>query len=1348
MDSALILTTLLLFFLPTQEIRYVKPRDSSPVSCPGQPCLTLDQYAEQTTTYFTTGSTFVFLAGNHTVLNAVNISRISSLILRGDLDQNTTLLFQNEAMIHCEYITNLVIEKLTFLLNYSDENRQISALNLTNSKDILINSSVFQRSEHSGKYLARAIYTAHSTLNIEKCVFKRNSAVDGGAVYAEVSSITLHGNTFVDNRAESQGGAIFLSNCTVQMVTNAFYRNKAESFGGAIMAQLSVISILMNNNWWRVPNSANVTWYCESVTMPLINSKLYRPQHFLIANVTYFYGNEAYGGGAIAAYNGALTILGCSLFSVNRAVSHGGAVYLYHGTIGIRLGASFFLSNTASISGGAIDLSSGIFDLSSSAVFRSNEANSGGAICAKLASQTILRARGKVNFEQNSALDGGGIYSAESELICHGDLYFVGNVAERGGGLWIKGTGAAIYLISVDFINNTANICGGAIYIGVRIRIDFYNFTATGNSMSALCVLENNRLNFIGTAKFSKNAGKFGGGINIFSQNSIVSFKHVVFDSNTALNGGAIYSLYGTKLIFHGITLFTCNTAGADGGALYALGTDITIQHKISFTNNSAKNGGAMYFNSATFLTFGHWINATTSNNYASKYGGSIFYDDAAISTQCSFDSLSDPAEVSKLPYCFINFTQLAYVEYLFNTDVKVVSYNDYAEKDGNFLYGGSLDRCQLRIESVEDGVTSIVPYKWILSFFKVSSHHPTKTKGVTSQPYQLCSCDGESNCSVVKDIQVYRGQEFSIALLALDQLRSPVITMIFSKLSSTARLKINQTSQVLSVSCSTLTYNLYSTQNSEELILYPDGPCRDTGVAVAVVNIIFLPCPNGFNRSNEECVCEEGLKEYQANCIVDKDVYILRNNGLQFWVNSTYKNGSYHGLIRYKTCPTGYCKGGDVNFTLDNPDIQCVNNRSGMLCGACATNYSLMLGSSRCVECSNTYLALLLPFAAAGIALVVFLSILRLTVATGYINSIILFANIVQVNRNLFFISGQRNVLTVFIAWMNLDLGFETCFYDGMTAYAQIWFQFAFPLYVWILICLIIFVSRYSITASKLIGHNPIAVLATLLLMSYTKVLKNIIEVYSSVDLEFPGYRKPVWLKDANVPYLQSRHFLLTVVTSLVLVFLFFPYTLLLLVGYKVYRFSGRKYFRWLCKIKPLLDSYYAPYKIHTRYWTGFLLLVRCVLYIVFSFNSLGGTNKSLFVIIVTFTGMVTSIIMVYKNLAVTIVEGSTYLNLIVLSAATLAGLNSAPLVYSLVGIVFVTMIGIIVYHFHITCAAKSSMWLKVVATFSSFQKQTLKSTTSPPEEMPANISSHDPHKSVTKTVIELREPLLETTA
>ena len=399
------------------------------------------------------------------------------------------------------------------------------------------------------------------------------------------------------------------------------------------------------------------------------------------------------------------------------------------------------------------------------------------------------------------------------------------------------------------------------------------------------------------------------------------------------------------------------------------------------------------------------------------------------------------------------------------------------------------------------------------------------------------------------------------------------------------------------------------------------------------------------------------------------------------------------------------------------------------------------MLGSSQCQVCPNTYLALLLPFAAEGVALVVFLTSLKLTVATGTLNSVILYANILQVKRNLFFPRTTTNLLTLFLAWMNLDLGFQTCFYDGLDAYALTWLQFAFPLYVWLIICLMIFISRYSITVSKLIGSNPVAVLATLLLMSYTKILKIIIEVYSYENFEYQDNRTvSVWLKDANMPYLKSKHLFLTVVTSLVLVFLFLPYTLLLLLGHKLYRFTGKKHWRWLNRLKPLLDSYYAPYKNHTRYWTGLLLLVRCALYIIFSIS---GPSKNLVTIALAFTvsGVIIGFLRVYKSMIINLIEACVYLNLVVLSVTALTGLNTAALVYSLVGLVFAVMIALIAHQFHLLYIAKTTLWLRLKNKWPRLRKE------QPEVNTPLNAvnPSHDPHKLVTKSVIDLREPLLD---
>ena len=461
--------------------------------------------------------------------------------------------------------------------------------------------------------------------------------------------------------------------------------------------------------------------------------------------------------------------------------------------------------------------------------------------------------------------------------------------------------------------------------------------------------------------------------------------------------------------------------------------------------------------------------------------------------------------------------------------------------------------------------------------------------------------------------------------------------------------------------------------------------------------------------------------------------------------MSTEYKNGSYLGLILYRSCPAEYCKtGNDVKILLKDLDSQCDHNRSGVLCGACATNHSLLLGSSQCQVCSNHYLALLIPFALAGIVLVIFLIFLRLTVATGMINGLILYANFVQVNRRLFFPMNTVNILTVFIAWMNLDLGFETCFFAGMDAYAQTWLQFIFPLYIWILISLIILSSRYSITVSRLIGSNPIAVLATLLLMSYAKIFKIIIEVFSSVNLDYPNGRKvTVWLKDANLPYLQSKHLLLTVMTSLAFIFTFLPYTILLLVNSNLYRLPQKLRLHWFIhRIKPLLDAYNAPYKVRARYWTGFLLLVRCVMYIIFSVNSLRNTNLSLLITIIAFSGigLLAAFGRIYRNVFNEFLDELIYFNLVVLSAGTLAEVDKATLSSTLVGTVLVTMMVVSAYQFHLVYISRSRIWLKMKSKI-SFRASMPKEN----ELLPAPSAVGDAEKVVTKTNIDLREPLLE---
>ena len=1220
----------------TKSPYFVKPDDASSLHCPAdQTTLTIDEYAQHMERYFTTGSTFVFLAGNHTLHYNIYLDSVSKITFRGN--STAHIVWTERNAFYCNDITNLTIEGLSFQENSTVDNEG-SALVVFNSREVLITSSIFHDNGDS------AIFCLNTTLVIYNCRFEKNSGDYGGALYLGGSNVILTDTKFTNNKASSVGGAIYAHNGTIMTLNSSEFAHN--------------------------------------------------------------YGQSA--GGAVSIDQSTLILLGCNFFDDNYASKFG-----------------------VSSLGGALDVNWSDFFIYGSAYFFNNRAVTAGAIWL-VSSNAIISGR---------------------------EIVFKGNVAyfHYGGAILFKSTSVIINTSSIHFINNSAGLAGGAVNIQELTKFQYVNIS--GNFR------ENSAAKLFGGAIFMENVHKATLKNIIVSNNSnsaVCCYKSTIhfeettyFERNTGKLGGAVYFSY-SSVFFSGVSTFKGNTAYT-GGALFALRTNIRFKGEVKFLSNTAENGGAMHFKTSSSMTLEPETNLTTMYNHAFEYGGGIYHEDIVTPSQCQYNGIGN--EYLELPTCFIQLDLVIVISLQPLTNIKLSSHFDTADKDGNFLFGGLLDRCQLveRDSRIDEYLYNekIHPYNILKSRGVINiTQHNDLTEAVTSEPYGLCFCMNDSviDCTGQWSIDVYRGERFTVSLIAITQGGS-TSTLITAVTSRTSSVKLGQSTQHLMInqSCSTLTYNLYSTESHEELILYPNGPCRDTGIAVARVNITILPCPDAFTQTGEQCVCEERLQAYDANCTIDENVYVTLKAGSKFWIGVLYSiNRTYQGLILYESCPTEYCQSETLDLTLDNLNIQCNSNREGILCGGCIKNYSLLFGSSLCKECSNTYLVLLLPFLLAGVFLVAFLSILRLTVATGMINSVILYCNIVQANRMIFYPEkSAHHFLTVFIAWTNLDLGFETCFYDGMTAYAQTWLQFAFPAYVWIIISIIIITSRYSVRVSKLIGHNPIAVLATLFLMSYTKILKIIIEVYSTAQLEYPDNKTvTVWLKDGNMPYLQSWHLLLTVVTSLILVFLFLPYTLLLLLGYKLYRFSGRKHMRWLYRLKPLLDSYYAPYKTHTRYWTGFLLLVRCALYIVFSYYSLGATSKSLLAIIITFTAIIVIAwlsVRIYKRTHNNIIEASIYLNLIVLSAVTSAELESPALVHSLVGTVFITMMAIIAYHFHILYISKSTIWKKIETKVSSVIESVRWSTDTSPVLPLAKSSSDDPHKIVSKTVIDLREPLLE---
>lgn len=167
-------------------------------------------------------------------------------------------------------------------------------------------------------------------------------------------------------------------------------------------------------------------------------------------------------------------------------------------------------------------------------------------------------------------------------------------------------------------------------------------------------------------------------------------------------------------------------------------------------------------------------------------------------------------------------------------------------------------------------------------------------------------------------------------------------------------------------------------------------------------IHLKYKNCPMGFTLHNldQNCVCCPSLLSLGLGCDIDTTT-IRRNN--QQWIGVTYEHitvsDQYPGVIAHQYCPFDYCQTDkkSLRIRLEDETELCAFNRSGILCGGCATNFSRVLGSSKCRVCFVNYklFIIILGWLLAGALLVILLMVLDLTVSIGTINGLTLYANI-----------------------------------------------------------------------------------------------------------------------------------------------------------------------------------------------------------------------------------------------------------------------------------------------------------------------------------------------------------------
>ena len=1123
--------------------------------------------------------------------------------------------------------------------------------------------------ESNFAYYGGGIYIRRSPLTlVGDNTFISNLAGEGGGIYATANgTLNLNGvNTFFGNRAHISGGGIWLDNSKLALNGfNCFVECSASYEGGAIFTYAATASLPGNNTFES--NSA--------VTGGGLHA---RWSNVTVEDSSNFVHNIALFGGGSFIDNSTLTFDGFITFRGNKANYTGGGIHAARSVLNF-LGTSSIIANYAARDGGGLYTRDGCnINLLGLSNYRSNSAEeTGGGISAFRSSFNL---DGQNSFANNKAVEGGGFYAFKSTVNITGENTFVNNSAAiHGGGFTVRHS--TLYLIgSTNFGRNFAP-SGGGMYIG------------------------NSSVDIDGSNCFMNNMAKSEGGV-IDARNSVVEFNGKnMFVSNSAGSKGAAIHLSFTNLIFRESSSFVSNSAKY-GGGIHTESSNLTFVHhasshhkrvlnfcnnasstlEFSFRNNLALRGGAQYFDLYSIFSLDQMAHVHFQDNHATEFGGAIYAVDVPGPGQFLFQQ--------HVPFRNECFFHILKKKQFFNFDTSpLVFQNNSAGIRGSVLYGGLLEKCNFTSSR----------YSSALELFNMSILHTGRKDDVddsiSSDPTQLCFCNkSEHSCGeVMQSRSIFPGQQVVVSVVAIDQSGLEIPTLIHATIYSGHNLTVSETiSYETGSNCFSRNYTATPKSIFNQLELYPSN--RSGDIIHLTVSIIFEACPIGFEQSNVtgECICDHRLWQYTNSCSINRQA-VMRNASRTFWLGVSYNNGTFEGFIGHRYCPLDYCTKEGKHINLNNPDEQCNFNHSGLLCGKCKEGLSLVLGSSQCKKCSNNYLLLLIPFALAGVLLVILLFLLHLTVTAGTLHGLVFYANIVAANHHIFFPQSSNNPAGIFIAWVNLDLGIQTCFYNGMDAYAKTWLEFAFPVYIWVIVGFLVYISHRSVTVTKLLGSSPVPVLATLFLLSYAKNLRTILAALSLTILHYPHKDVVVWIHDANVSL--AKYIPLVLVALLFLLFLFLPYTLLLLLGQWLQPKCHFCLLSWVRnpKVKAILDTYHAPYKPKHRYWTGLLLLVRCVLFLVFAFNISGDSSINLLVISSTASAITVGYAlsgMVYKSWYLNALELSFILNLGILAVATyhvnLSGGSQAAVAYTSVGIAFFTFVVIFSYHVYIQIKSK----------------------------------------------------------
>ena len=1245
-------------------------------------CRSIWEYSENATNYFTSNTTVYFLPGVHSINKtmALLVSNVSNISLKSyDSQQPIEIQCNGNAAFHFMNITNLSITNMQFIgCSFKDleligdnyfHSSSISALRFDDIDSlVLINVQV----RHSYGYGVFAVNVLGKSV-ISGCRFYMNKRREINEIKKFI--VIRKGEPTINGSTAAGGNALFIYTNPYAIIEpyHALHISKSEFAHG------------IGKNKWRIYFNYGIIPMYDAATLGGVGG----------LGILLYQGEYVKNLIQPPSYNLAIYISKCSFY--NNTAPFGANMFLFRNSYGnyattVYVNNCTFHSGIANSEGGGLYIRNEqmLYMHISHSLFSYNRAERGGGLyLSSRIYENIMTSNNRIelhdcHFHENMAVEGGGTYT----LLDAAEYY--SSASLKLNSVYLA---TDLHILECVYSQNQASSSGGSIHVqiytlpqeGKDVLFNRYVYNRVKHKIMvniSSCNFSNNSTEIIRAVTITA-CGRQHYPCMMQSSNVFVTVQDTTFSANSVFN--QLHSRATAVLYLHNVKNVTIRNSkfiGNNASAIYANASTLFFEESVTLANNRGHSGGAIHLECnhlGQSLLYFNTSNLLIINNTVEEYGGAI-----AVETYCSNYNM-----------CFFQLPHLNVQELLKGgVGPGVVVANNIAGISGNLIYGGSLDSCILST------VFGYVHLNYNMLEKILQKINPRNSSEIASNPYMVCFCNAsvshnKGKCIRVKEIITFQGQEFKISVATAGQyggaspgvVRTKIVTV-----GESAKLGPREDVQQLDDDCGELTYSIRTFANSAELHLYVESALNSPW-SPSIIRIFLQPCPFGFELLGNppKCSCVPHLSLHKIICDIDTQTF---HYPAGMWI------GNYSGdITAQRHCPLDYCNPGAGEIIPSAQDSQCAFNHSGILCGGCQPGLSIVLGTSRCQHCSNTYLLLIIPFALVGVALVFLLLKCNMTVSTGTINGLIFYANIVKVNHTIFFphsdtSSPLTKFLSIFIAWLNLDLGIQTCFFSGLDVYCKTWLQFLFPVYIWVLVITLIYGSKHSVMIGKLTGSNATQVLATLLLLSYSKLLRTMIDAVSPIHLiDKDGITSTHWLLDANMPYFKGPHAALFVMAIVATVLFVVPFTVLILLAQCLQARSGYWALKWINRLKPLLDAFQGPYKDRFRYWTGLMLLARIALFTVSASNVLGDPRINLFVI----TTLVSGIPLffwragsVYKRLHIHLLQAFFFLNLTVFAAGTLflksvqASARQETLTCIMVGSTFVIFCIIVGYHFY----------------------------------------------------------------